>query len=183
MTLLAAPPIKLTDDDFTLFGLTPRFKLDRPALDVAWRELQSRVHPDRYVGEDAQAQRLAMQWSARVNEAYRRLRDPLKRAAYLCELRGAPIDAERNTAMPLAFLQHQLAWREALDEAATALALDALDVEVAAARETTLLQIERDLDVAQDARQASAQVRALMFIEKFRNDLTERRDAMREQHD
>ena len=58
-----------------------------------------------------------MQWAVRVNEAYQRLKDPLKRAAYLCERRGAPIDAESNTAMPRDFLMQQMAWREALDEA------------------------------------------------------------------
>jgi len=36
----------------------------------------------------------------RVNEAYQRLKDPLRRGAYLCELAGAPIEAENNTAMP-----------------------------------------------------------------------------------
>ena len=55
----------------------------------------------------------------RVNEAYVRLKDPLKRAAYLCELNGAPIEAESNTAMPPGFLVQQLEWREALEEAGT----------------------------------------------------------------
>ena len=60
-----------------------------------------------------------MQWAVRVNEAYQRLKDPLKRAAYLCELDGAPIDAENNTAMPADFLMQQMEWREALDDADT----------------------------------------------------------------
>ena len=81
------------------------------------------MHPDRFAGEGAAAQRIAMQWAVRVNEAYQRLKDPLKRAAYLCELRGAPIEAESNTAMPAAFLMQQMAWREALDEAADAAAV------------------------------------------------------------
>ena len=100
--------MNLSDDDFTLFGLAPRFALDRAALDDCWRALQARVHPDRFVGEGAAAQRIAMQWAVRVNEAYQRLRDPLKRGAYLCELRGAPIQAENNTAMPGAFLMQQM---------------------------------------------------------------------------
>jgi DnaJ-domain-containing protein 1 len=96
--------MNLADDDFTLFGLPQRFALDRAEVDARWRRLQAEVHPDRFAAEGAAAQRLAMQWAVRVNEAYRRLKDPLARAAYLCELRGAPIDAERNTAMPPAFL-------------------------------------------------------------------------------
>ena len=109
--------MKLDDDDFTLFGLPRRFALDRAGLDQRWRDLQSEVHPDRFAAQGEAAQRLAMQWAVRVNEAYQRLKDPLRRGAYLCELAGAPIQAENNTAMPPAFLMQQMAWREALDEA------------------------------------------------------------------
>jgi molecular chaperone HscB len=72
-----------------------------------------------------------MQWAVRVNEAYQRLKDPLSRAAYLCQLRGQPVDAERNTAMPAAFLMQQMEWREALEAADTALQVQALDESVA----------------------------------------------------
>uniref|UniRef100_UPI0032B262A3 Fe-S protein assembly co-chaperone HscB n=1 Tax=uncultured Aquincola sp. TaxID=886556 RepID=UPI0032B262A3 len=109
--------MNLADDDFTLFGLPQRYALDRADLDQRWRELQAKVHPDRFAAEGGAAQRVAMQWSVRVNEAYGRLKNPLQRAAYLCELRGAPINAENNTAMPAAFLMQQMEWREALDDA------------------------------------------------------------------
>ena len=69
--------MKLDDDDFTLFGLAPRFGIDRQEVDVRWRALQAQVHPDRFAAEGGSAQRQAMQWAVRVNEAHRRLRDPL----------------------------------------------------------------------------------------------------------
>ena len=112
--------MNLQSNDFELFDLPMAFALDRGALDARWKDLQREVHPDRHAAADAQTQRQAMQWSVRINEAYQRLKDPIKRAAYLCELRGAPIDAERNTAMPADFLQQQLVWREALDDAGVA---------------------------------------------------------------
>ncbi len=118
--------MNIDDDDFKLFGLPERFALDAALLDQRWRELQAKVHPDRFATDGAAAQRIAMQWAVRVNQGYQRLKDPLKRAAYLCERRGIRIDAERNTAMPRAFLVQQMEWREALDEArdeATTLAL------------------------------------------------------------
>ena len=77
-------------------------------LDARWKDLQREAHPDRFAAQGPAAQRVAMQWSVRINEAYQRLRDPLKRAAYLCELHGAPIRAEDNTAMPAAFLMQQM---------------------------------------------------------------------------
>ncbi|MFX7887229.1 iron-sulfur cluster co-chaperone HscB C-terminal domain-containing protein, partial [Acinetobacter baumannii] len=73
-------------------------------------------------------------------------KDPLKRAAYLCELRGAPVQAENNTAMPPAFLMQQMAWREALDDAITEAALEALDDEAAQAEAAALAQVQRLLD-------------------------------------
>ena len=108
--------ISLQASDFELFGLPAAFSLDRAQLDLQWKSLQREAHPDRFASEGAAAQRIAMQWSVRINEAYNRLKDPLKRAAYLCELNGAAVNAENNPSMPPAFLMQQMEWREALDD-------------------------------------------------------------------
>ena len=171
--------MNLTDNDFVLFGLPEQFALDRIDLDDRWRKLQASAHPDKFAAEGAAAQRMAMQWSVRINEAYRRLREPLSRAGYLCELRGAPIDAERNTAMPAAFLLQQMGWREALDDArGDADALAALDAEVRRTEHELLHQVARLLDDEQTPVAAAERVRALMFIQKFRRDVGERLEAM-----
>ena len=86
--------MNLSDDDFTLFALPRRQALDRAELDARRRDLQAQVHPDRFAAEGAAAQRLAMQWAVRVNEAYTILKDPLRRAECLCGLRGVPVQAE-----------------------------------------------------------------------------------------
>ena len=170
--------MRLDDDHFTLFGLAPRFALDRAALDARWRALQGEVHPDRFAAEGAAAQRVAMQWALRVNEAYAVLKDPLKRGAYLCEMRGAPIAAENNTAMPAAFLMQQMEWREQLDDARGLAAVQRLDDEIAR-QETELLQrLQHLLDEAGDAAQAVQQVRALMFVARFRQDIDRRLAAL-----
>ncbi len=168
----------LGDDDFRLFGLPARFAQDRAAIDTRWKELQREAHPDRFAAQGAAAQRIAMQWSVRINEAYQRLKDPLRRASYLCELRGAPIDAERNTAMPPQFLMEQMEWREALDDAADAAALDQLVQRLESARSACLKSIALLLDEAGDARGAAEQVRALMFIERFAHDVEARFDQL-----
>ena len=169
---------RLTDNYFVLFGLPERHALDRARLDERRRTLQAEVHPDRFAAEGTAAQRVAMQWAVRVNEAHARLKDPLKRAAYLCELRGVPIEAERNTAMPAAFLMRQMAWREALDEAAGADAVQALDDEVAADERAGLARLERLLDAEGDTAAAAAEVRALMFTARFREDIARRLEAL-----
>ncbi|HVZ42997.1 MAG TPA: Fe-S protein assembly co-chaperone HscB [Ramlibacter sp.] len=166
--------MNLQSDDFELFGLPRRFAQDRARIDARWKELQREAHPDRFAGQGPAAQRVAMQWSVRINEAYQRLKDPLKRAAYLCEIRGAPIEAESNTAMPAEFLMEQMAWREALEEARGEEELDMLNASLARAREEALHRIEELLDAKDDAKSAAGQVRALMFIERFGHDIEAR---------
>jgi molecular chaperone HscB len=170
--------MNLADDDFTLFGLPRRQALDRADLDARRRDLQARVHPDRHASEGAAAQRLAMQWAVRVNEGWNRLKDPLSRAAYLCELRGVPIDAERNTAMPVEFLMRQMAWREQLEAAADLPAVQALDAAVALEQQAQLEQLTVLLDEQAEPAAAAVQVRALMFVARFRQDIARRLDAL-----
>ena len=166
--------MNLQSNDFELFGVPEQFAQDRALLETRWKELQREAHPDKFAAQGAAAQRLAMQWSVRINEAYQRLKDPIQRAAYLCELRGASIDAQRNTAMPADFLMQQMEWREALDEADSEDDMDQISDQAASLLREMLLKVEHQLDVEQLAPQAAQTVRAMMFIEKFQADIERR---------
>jgi molecular chaperone HscB len=168
----------LTDTDFALLGLPPQQALDMALLGERRRALQARVHPDRFAAQGAAAQRLAMQWAVRVNQAHQRLKNPISRAAYLCELRGVPVDAERNTAMPTAFLMQQMEWREALDDAAGTHAVQTLDDTVAQEEGRMVASLQELLDLQADTPAAAAQVRALMFVARFRQDIQRRLDVL-----
>ncbi|MES2227427.1 MAG: Fe-S protein assembly co-chaperone HscB [Pseudomonadota bacterium] len=170
--------MNLASTDFELFDIEPRFALEGAALDSRWRALQGEVHPDRFAAGGTAAQRIAMQWALRVDEAYRRLKDPLQRAAYLCELNGAAIEAENNTAMPAAFLMQQMAWRESLDDAAGAAQVEALAGQVGAYRREALARLQATLDEEHDFAAAAQQVRALMFVERFAHDIDQRLEAL-----
>ena len=172
--------MNLQSDDFELFGVPQRFAQERNVLDARWKELQREAHPDRFAAQGAAAQRVAMQWSVRINEAYQRLKDPQRRAAYLCELHGAPIRAEENTAMPAEFLVQQMQWREDLEDATSAAAVDALAFEVQQARSATLERCAELLDTHSDFAGAAQQVRALMFIARFAQDIAQRQDQLGE---
>ena len=178
MSDVLTPGLSLQADDFALFGVTRQFAQDRAALDARWKQLQREVHPDKFAAQGEAAQRIAMQWSVRINEAYQRLKDPMRRAAYLCELGGAAVQANNNTAMPAHFLMQQMEWREAMDAATTAPALDALSQTVTREKVHALAQTAHALDVALDYPAAVAQVRGLMFIEKFLQDLNQRLDQL-----
>ena len=170
--------MNLQSNDFELFGLAQKFAQDLVALDTRWKALQREAHPDKFSAQGAAAQRVAMQWSVRINEAYQRLKNPLQRAAYLCELQGAPIQAHSNTAMAPAFLMQQIEWREALDEARSVADLDALAASVDSTQNELLTLCAQALDDRQDYPAAVPLVRSLMFIEKFRHDLDARFDAL-----
>lgn len=170
--------MNLQSDDFELFGVPQSFSQDRAVLDARWKALQREAHPDKFAAQGVAAQRVAMQWSVRINEAYQRLKDPMRRAAYLCELHGAAIQAEDNTAMPAAFLMQQMEWREALEDATCAADLQALDRKVDEARGEALALCGQMLDQQKDYAGAARQVRALMFIERFAHDIERRRDPL-----
>lgn len=170
--------MNLQSNDFELFGVPQRFAQDRAALDARWKDLQREAHPDKFAAKGTAAQRVAMQWSVRINEAYQRLKDPLKRASYLCELNGAPINAENNTTMPHDFLMQQMQWREALDDAETTEDFEEIASQATADERKQLSKIEQLLDVDKDFPAAAQQVRSLMFIERFASEVDARIDQL-----
>ena len=170
--------MNLQSTDFELFGIPVQFAQDRAQLDARWKELQREAHPDKFAAQGAAAQRVAMQWSVRINEAYQRLKNPMKRASYLCELNGALINAENNTAMPSDFLMQQMEWREALEDAKNMEDLDKIALESNASGRKQLLKIEQTLDQEKDFVAAAQQVRSLMFIERFASEVDARIDRL-----
>ena len=170
--------MNLQSTDFELFGIPMQFAQDRAQLDARWKELQREAHPDKFAAQGTASQRVAMQWSVRINEAYQRLKDPLRRASYLCELHGSPINAENNTAMPADFLMQQIEWREALDDAENVDDLDKIGLQANTGKREKLLNIEQTLDVRHDYAAAAQQVRSLMFIERFASEVDARIDQL-----
>lgn len=166
------------DDHFTLFGLPARFDLDAHALETSWRAVAAQVHPDRYATASAAERRVAMQWAARANEAYRVLRDPLLRARYLCEQAGVDLQTESNTSMDTAFLMQQMTWREMLDDARDDTdALAALRAELEEARVSMRATLKRLLDDEHDYAAAGLKVREWMFVEKLAQELADAQPA------
>jgi molecular chaperone HscB len=109
--------LDFTRNHFDLFGLTQTFALDTARLDQAYRDIQAEIHPDRFAHAGEAEQRLAMQWTTRVNEAYQTLKKPFERARYLLALNGVDAMDANNTSMPADFLMQQMEWREVLEEA------------------------------------------------------------------
>ena len=165
--------IDFSRNHFELFGLSPSYRIDSAALARAYRALQGEVHPDLHAAGSDTQKRLALQASARVNEAYRTLEDPVARAEYLLRLRGVEATAETDSRLPVAFLTEQLERREAAEAAATAQdeqALAALIAEVRADAGARQADVERALE-RDDLEEARMRVRELRFLAKLAEDL------------
>lgn len=100
---------------FELFDLPVSFAVDGTALGARYRQLQGEMHPDRYAGASSLEQRLAVQYSSRVNEAYDTLRHPLPRALYLLELVGICAEDVSRQQVDGGFLMLQMELRERLE--------------------------------------------------------------------
>ena len=130
--------LSASDNYFTFFGLTPRFKLDTLVLDQAYLAIQKEVHPDRHTQGSDSEQRIAMQMATLANTAFQTLKNPVQRGLYLCQLHNVDARLETNTAMPAAFLMKQMEWRESLeDQEEDLMALEALSEEVEQSKEET----------------------------------------------
>ncbi len=179
-TARAFAMIDFTRNHFELFGLPRAFAVDAGALETAYRALQRETHPDRFAHAGDAERRVALQSSARVNEAYRTLRNPVERGRYLLSLAGIDALDETDTALPLPFLEAQLERREAADDARDAGDLDALDALVRSIRDEAR-ERENALGAALDAGrldEARGLVRELTFLQKVATDVEAIADAL-----
>ena len=171
--------IDFRQDHFALFDLPRTFRVDAAALDRRYRALQSEVHPDRHASAEQAAdpalQRMALQASARVNEAYATLRDPASRGEYLLSLEGIESLSETDTVMPPDFLMEQMERREAIEDAArdgNSNALEAALQDIAVER----LSLIDDIANALDRRQldnAKTAVRKLRFLDRVKSEIND----------
>lgn len=122
---------------FALFELQPGFRLDPELLASRYRELARQVHPDRFADASEREQRLALEQSASLNEAYRTLKNAPQRARYLLALSGPELPLEVTVQDP-SFLLQQMQWREELEDLH-----DSADL-------AGVAQFKRRLKVAQD---------------------------------
>ena len=158
---------------FTLFDLPVGFVLEQDTLENRYRTLAARFHPDRFAAASAFEQKQAVMMSATINEAYRTLKNPTDRAAYLLKEQGIDADAPEHTSFAPEFLMQQMEWREAFAEAKSSgdnAALNGLHAEIAQVSET----LYRDLEAAfaaHDNEAAAQLVRQGRFLDKLKREV------------
>ncbi len=90
------PPVPV--DYFTFFGLPRKLNLDAAALEKEFYELSRWLHPDLYARSDQQEQEWSLEKSSQLNDAYRTLKDPIKRTEYLLKLEGVQLEEQSKEA-------------------------------------------------------------------------------------
>jgi len=159
---------------FELFGLAPAFAVEADALERSYREIQSQVHPDRFAHAGDAERRASLQWTTRVNEAYRTLKDPVQRARHLLELQGVDVAFETNTAMPSEFLMQQMELRESLEDATEkkdSSRLDLLRGNLGKSRLSLQQEIAEAIDAKKDYAAAAGLVRKLQFLDRLDEEI------------
>jgi len=156
---------------FEIFQLPVSFDLDVDQLALRYRQLQSTVHPDKFVSATDHEKRLSLQWATQINSAYDTLRAPLPRAIYLLALKD--VNIEDNPQLDPMFLMEQIELREHLedigeqeDSEAALKSLDAFKADVDARMAGLQLEFAAHYDA--DAGKAEQVVYKLQFINKLR---------------
>ncbi len=170
----AVKALTSSGNHFELFGLQPAFALDTEALERAYREIQSQVHPDRFAHAGDAERRASLQWTTRVNEAYRTLKSPVQRASHFLSLHGVDVAFETNTAMPPELLMQQMELREALEEATDkkdAARLDSLRKDLLREKQKLEQAIAQAIDARKDYAAAAGLVRKLQFLDKLDSEI------------
>jgi molecular chaperone HscB len=157
---------------FDVFGLPASPKLDEKALEERFRELSLKLHPDRFAQAAPKERLLSLERTTTLNDAYRTLKDPTRRAFYLLKLQGIDLDREdagAQTAMPLPFLEEVMALREALDALEEKKDLDGAQkmAEDVAKRQKAALAAAFDALEQKDAKKASHELAQVRYFARF----------------
>ena len=85
-------------DYFAFFGLPPKLNIAPAALEREFYALSRKLHPDVYAGRDSREQQWSLEQSSRLNDAYRTLKDPIRRTEYLLRLQGVELEGQSKAA-------------------------------------------------------------------------------------
>jgi len=169
---------------FQLFNIEATFDIDLQNLSSSYQTLQKAVHPDKFAHASEQEQRIAVQKSAHINDAYQTLKNPLQRAEYILVQRGVDMPNEQNTFGDTGFLMRQMELREMLEEIRFSSDIDAalfeaqqvLSTEYQRLSSSMQVQISENSAASNDA--ACDNLRKLKFYQKLNIEVDRLEDSL-----
>jgi len=108
-----APP---AGDYFTMFGLPRKLRIDPADLEQRFHQLSWKLHPDKFVQATEYERQLSLDRSSQLNDAYRTLRDPIRRVEYLLGQEGMRKEGQNKQQAPPELLEEVFELNESLDE-------------------------------------------------------------------
>ena len=172
-------------DRFAVLGLPRKFGVDLATAEAAYKDLSRKLHPDRFAKADPQARKASLARTVELNDAWRTIKDPARRAVYLLELAGfglagddrkagaASSTATRKVEAPPALLMEILELREELGEAheaGDAAKVAAMADKMRARAAASMAEIGEALDAGRFERAAQALV-ALRYFQRFLDEV------------
>jgi molecular chaperone HscB len=171
-------------DFFSVFGLEPRLNLDLPALEHEFHRLSRKLHPDRFARAEENEKEWSLADTALLNDAYRTLKDPLRRTEYLLKLLGAvdPELKDKSVRVPVDLLEEvfelNMQIEEMRENRKTGAEDAALEVALSQAKmktEALLSAVDEDLrqewqrwDEGDNAARSSAQKKMVALLDRRR---------------
>ncbi|HDS1734573.1 co-chaperone HscB [Pseudomonas hunanensis] len=155
---------------FALFDLQPGFRLDLDKLAVRYRELAREVHPDRFADASEREQRIALENSAALNDAYQTLRSAPRRARYLLAISGHEVPQEVTVHDP-DFLLQQMELREELEELADIDAVGVFKKRLKVAQDTLNEDFAACWNDPAQREQAERLMRRMQFLDKLAQEV------------
>lgn len=160
-------------DKFALLGLEPAFEISAAQLDESFRALSRKLHPDRFARASPRERRYSLEQTTLLNDAYRTLQDPVRRAEHLLALRGVRGDPK----MSPAFLEETMEDRERLLEAKAdggPAAVEQLAAEVREKQQRTLAEVKALLEDGGDPGKASELLARMRYYARYLDEASGR---------
>ena len=154
----------MTKNYFEIFNLPEKFDIDLTVLQKNYREIQKKIHPDKFTTSTENEKIQSMIKSTQINDAYKTLKLPLKRASYITSLHTD----DKKIILPPEFLMQQMEWEEYFESIQTKKEkVNEFDSLIKNKKDDFIGLLQNQIDQKKDWDAAAITVHKLQFVEQL----------------